>query len=195
VDLGMSPDPISTVFHLYDPPVWLVTAVHAGRRGGLVATSAVRASIVPTRPRIAVGIARQHHTWELIEGSRCFALHLLAQDALETVWRFGLASGHYVDKFAGLPTLATPGGNPACPGTVAWLDCRVEDSLDIGDRTLYAAAVTGGGVTGNPPVLGVAALLRAAPPERRAQLDALYAADQAIDVAAIDAWRRVRSLV
>ena len=55
-------DPISEVLHRYDPPLWLITARHAGRRGGLIATFAVRASIVSELPRMAVGIAKHHHT-------------------------------------------------------------------------------------------------------------------------------------
>ncbi len=185
---------IAEVFHLYDPPVWLVTAAHAGRRGGLIATSAARASIVPDLPRMSIGIARQHHTWGLIQGSGRFALHLLAPADLDAVWRFGLQSGHRCDKLADLPPDTTPDGNPRYPGCRAWLDCRVEDRLDIGDRTLYLALVAAGEARAPGPVLTVAALLREAPRERRAELDRLYARDQASDAAAIRIWRQAKGL-
>src|SRR5439155_12979898 len=110
---------------------WLVTASHASRRGGLIATFVSQASIVPELPRMLVGIAKQHHTHGLIETSRAFTLHLLDESHLEWVWRFGLQSGHAVDKFDGLPEVAP----------VAWLKCRVETSLDTGDRTIYLAEV------------------------------------------------------
>jgi flavin reductase (DIM6/NTAB) family NADH-FMN oxidoreductase RutF len=181
---------IAQVFHLYDPPLWLVTARDGERRGGLVATFAVRASIVAELPRMAVGVAKHHHTWGLIEGSGRFALQLVPEPDLDAVWRFGIASGHSRDKFAGLAPLATPDGNPLYPGAAAWLDCRVEGRQDTGDRTLYLAQVAGGAVLRPGPVLGVAALLREAPPERRAELERLYAADQSIDAAAILKWRR-----
>jgi flavin reductase (DIM6/NTAB) family NADH-FMN oxidoreductase RutF len=190
----MNRDAIAAIAHLYDPPLWLVTATHGGRRGGLIATSAVRASIVAEQPRMLIAIARHHHTWELIEASRRFALHLLPEAGLDAVWRFGLQSGHHQDKFADLPARATPDGNPLYPGCVAWMDCRVEDALDIGDRSVYAAQVTDGGLTGSGPVLSVATLLRDAPSERRAELDRLYAADQSRDGAAIHAWRQSKGL-
>jgi flavin reductase (DIM6/NTAB) family NADH-FMN oxidoreductase RutF len=190
----MNQDAIAAVFHLYDPPLWLVTAAHHGRRGGLIATSAVRASIVAEQPRMLIAIARHHHTWELIAGSGRFALHLLPVSGLDAVWRFGLQSGHQQDKFADLPTVTTPDGNPRYPDCVAWLDCRVEETLDIGDRSVYIAAVTAGAVPGNGPVLSVATLLRDAPGERRAELDRRYAADQTSDREAIQAWRRSRGL-
>lgn len=185
-------DPISEVFHLYDPPLWLVTARHQGRRGGLIATLAVRASIVADLPRMVVGIAKHHHTWGLIEGSDRFALHLLRHDDLAAVWRFGLVSGRQGDKFAGLPQRFTPEDNPLYPSARAWLDCRVEDQLDTGDRSLYLAEVRGGTLITPGPVLGVGALLEGAPSKRLAELDRLYRADQILDGAAIRAWRDAR---
>ncbi|HYN79586.1 MAG TPA: flavin reductase family protein [Lamprocystis sp. (in: g-proteobacteria)] len=185
---------IAAVFHLYDPPLWLVTSAHAGRRGGLIATSVTRASIVTEQPRMLAAIARQHHTWGLIEGSGRFALHLLPISDLNPIWRFGLQSGHQQDKFAGLPALTTPDGNPRYAGSIAWLDCRVEDALDIGDRSVFVAAVTGAAVAGVGSALSVATLLRDAPTERRAELDRLYAADQVIDADAIHFWRQSQGL-
>lgn len=182
-------DPISEVFHLYDPPLWLVTARHQGRRGGLIATLAVRASIVADLPRMVVGIAKHHHTWGLIEGSDRFALHLLRRDDLDAVWRFALASGHTTDKLAGLPERYTPAGNPLYPDALAWLDCRVEARMGTGDRTLYLAEVIGGAPLTQGTPLSVGALLRDAPSERIEALDRLYRADQTLDAAAILAWR------
>ena len=183
---------IARVFHLYDPPLWLVTAAHEGRRGGLIATFAVRASIVSCLPRMVLGIARQHHTWGLIEAGGSFALHLLYPGQLDLVWRFGLASGHDADKFAGLDAASTPGGQPLIREALAWLDCRVEGHLDSGDRSIYLAAVTSGATTGEAEPLGVRGLMAAAPPERQEALSTLYARDGQIDAAAIQAWRAAR---
>ncbi|MBK1723471.1 flavin reductase [Thiocystis violacea] len=181
---------IESVFHLYDPPLWLVTSRAGERRGGLIANSATRVSIVAELPRMLVAIAKHHHTWELIESSGRFALHLLPSAHLDAVWRFGVATGHVTDKLAGLDLGETPDGNPLYPEAAAWLDCRVEARLDTGDRTAYLAEILGGRTLTQGPVLTLAGLLRGAPPERRAELDRLYAKDQAIDAAAIQAWRR-----
>jgi flavin reductase (DIM6/NTAB) family NADH-FMN oxidoreductase RutF len=183
---------IGEVFHLYEPPLWLVTSAHQGQRGGFIATFVVRASIVAELPRMVIGVANHHHTWGLIEGSGRLALHLIAQDDLDAVWRFGLASGHQTDKLAGLEPAVTPEGNPLYTPSRAWLDCRVETQMETGDRSVYLCAVTGGAVLSPGPVLGVETLLRDAPPERRAELDRLYAADQLTDAAAIRAWRAAR---
>ena len=181
---------IEDIFGLYDPPLWLVTADLGGRRGGLIATSVARASIVAERPRVSIAIAKQHHTWELIQGSGSFALHLLADGDLEVVQRFGLPTGRERDKWSDLPVQQTPDGHPLYPSAVSWMDCRVEQGTDIGDRTLCLAEVCQGAVLRRQPLLTLGGLMRAAPPALRVEMDRLYRRDQAIDAAAIRAWRK-----
>ena len=184
-------DAIGQVFDRYDPPLWLITSAHGERRGGLIATFAVRASIVPSLPRMVIGVAKHHHTWRLIEGSGGFALHLLHAHQIDLVRRFGLASGHQTDKFAGLPRALTPGGQPFIADALAWLDCRCEARLDTGDRTLYLAAVTDGATIAGTSkrTMTVQSLFAGVSPADRSRLDALYTRDGQIDGAAILAWR------
>jgi flavin reductase (DIM6/NTAB) family NADH-FMN oxidoreductase RutF len=183
---------ITEVFHLYDPPLWLVTASDGERRGGFIATAATRASIVPDAPRMLVAVAKHHYTRELIETCGAFALHLLAADDIESARRFGLASGHEVDKLADPSLPKTPNGAPLFEGAMSWLDCRVEERMDTGDRTVYLAAVTDGELLRRGPILTVAGLLRDLPETDRGELKRLYALDQDTDRDAILAWRRSR---
>ena len=188
-------DAVRAVYHLYDPPLWLVTAAESARagsrRGGCIATFVARASIVAQMPRMVAGIARQHHTWQMIQASGRFAVHLLTRDRLDLVWRFGLGSGRDGDKFYGLDDDRTPLGSPRVAGALAWLDCEVENRMETGDRTVFLAAVTGGGVVDGAegPPLTVGALMDRAPEDKREALDRLYERDGLIDAEAIRAWR------
>jgi flavin reductase (DIM6/NTAB) family NADH-FMN oxidoreductase RutF len=170
---------ITDIVRLLDREIWLVTAAHEGRCGGLIASFVNQASIVPDLPRMLVGIAKQHHTWSLIEASGALTLHLLDETQMDWVWRFGLQSGHVTDKFAGLPELAP----------VASMNCRVETSLDTGDRTLYLAEVLDSRLEKQTPPLTLKRLLQLAPPERLRELRDGMMRDAAIDAAAIRAWR------
>jgi len=87
----IDPTAASTLFAWLDREIWLVAAQADSRRGGLIATFVNQASIVPDMPRMLVGLSRQHYTWELIEESNAFSLHLLGEQHLDWVWRFGLA--------------------------------------------------------------------------------------------------------
>ncbi len=183
----------ATLFAWMDREIWLVTAQTAGKRGGLIATSINQASIVPDLPRVSVVIAKQHHTWDLIEASGVFALHLLAANNLDLVWRFGLESGRTVDKFDGVEAKTSAMGNPLVAGTIGWLDCRVEARLDIGDRTVYVADVVEGEVTHFAPPLMTTRLMELASPSQLTRLQRDRHLDGYRDTDAILAWRTSQS--
>src|SRR5262249_35229766 len=140
---------VAAVLAQVDRELWLVTAQAGSRHGGLIATFVSQASIVPDTPRMLVGLAKQHYTWDLVEASGAFALHLLREDDLDRVWRFGLETGRESDKLAGLNYSLGKTGSPIMSSAAAWLDCRVEARFDTGDRTLYLAEVVDAGVS--PP--------------------------------------------
>jgi flavin reductase (DIM6/NTAB) family NADH-FMN oxidoreductase RutF len=177
------------VFARLDSPLWLLTAAAGERRGGLIATFVNQASIVSEYPRVVVGVARQHHTWELIEASGKLALQLMTEAQLDWVWRFGLRSGRDTDKFAGLDVVTTPLGSPRLAQAQAWLDCRVEVALDTGDRTVYVAEAASAGVEREDTPLTMKRLLQLAPQERLQELKLQMQRDQAVDAAAIRQWR------
>jgi flavin reductase (DIM6/NTAB) family NADH-FMN oxidoreductase RutF len=174
---------------LTDRELWLITAEAGDRRGGLIATFVSHASLVPELPRILIAVAKQHHTWQLIEASGAFGAHLLAEKNLELVWRFGLASGRDVDKLAGLVIETAASGAPLLGETLGWLDCRVEMRLDTGDRTVYVAEVLAAKRRGDASPLTAKRMIELAPPEKRQQLRELREHDSAVDAAAIRAWR------
>jgi flavin reductase (DIM6/NTAB) family NADH-FMN oxidoreductase RutF len=182
----------ASLFAQLDRELWLLTAAAAGRRGGLIATFVSQASLVPELPRVLVGLAKQHHTWELVEGSGAFALHLLDEPHLDWVWRFGLRSGRDGDKLDGLAVQAGMTGSPLLAEAPGWLDCRVEARLDTGDRTVYLAEVVDARLSRPGEPLTVKRLLQLAPPEYLRELKHQVARDSGVDAAAIRAWRQQR---
>jgi flavin reductase (DIM6/NTAB) family NADH-FMN oxidoreductase RutF len=186
----MTPDTVSALFRRHDRELWVVTAQAAGQRGGLIATFVSQASLVPEMPRMIVGIAKHHHTWHLIEASGAFALHLLAESQLDWVWRFGLQSGHGIDKLDGVATRTGASGAPILTAAPGWLDCRVEVRLDTGDRTVYLAEVVDGQAPGSVPLLTVSRLRQILPDDWRSELLKQIDRDAAIDARAIAEWRR-----
>jgi flavin reductase (DIM6/NTAB) family NADH-FMN oxidoreductase RutF len=188
----MSHAAIADVLNRLDRELWLVTAAAGGQRGGLIATFVSSASIVPTMPRVLLGLARQHHTWGLVEASGAFALHLLGEEHLDLVWRFGLPSGRAVDKLAGLAAEVGVTGSPLLTNVLGRLECRVETRWDTGDRTVYLAEVVDGGMLREGTILTAARMLQLAPPEKRAALKESLQRDAAVDAAAITAWRAAR---
>jgi flavin reductase (DIM6/NTAB) family NADH-FMN oxidoreductase RutF len=181
---------IAALLALPDPVLWVVTAQAGQRRGGLIATNVTSVSIVPELPRMLVALARQHYTCGLVEASHAFALHLIGEEQVDWVWRFGLASGRDGDKLAGLAVRTAVAGSPILDGALGWLDCRVEARLDTGDRTVYVAEVLDGDLARQSTPLTMKRMLELAPTERKQALKEQLTHDAAVDVAAIRAWRQ-----
>jgi len=175
-----------------DPTLWVVTAADARGPGGLVATFVSPASIAGAAPRMLVGVARRHHTWQLIEASGAFGLHLLGEENLDWASRFGLESGRSADKFAGLTYRRGVSGSPLLDGAAGWMDCRVEARMETGDRTVYLADVLDARAPAVAP-LSVQAWIPRLPPDARARLTAQYDSDAAEDAASIQAWRAAQA--
>jgi len=184
---------ISALFNQLDRELWLVTAQAGMRRSGLIATCVSVASIVPELPRVLIGLSHQQFTRELVEAKGAFALHLFTEEQVDWVWRFGLASGRDVDKFAGLSCAASAGGSPILTDGLGWLDCRVEARLDAGDRTFYLGEVLDGSLGLGHGPLTVKRLLELAPPEKVQQMKERHDRDAGADALLIEAWRILRA--
>ena len=172
--------------------VWVVTSAHAGERNGLIATFVSPISIVPDMPRFAIALSKLHHTWKLVEGSGVLAVHLLTADQAELGFHFGMQTGREVDKFAGIAYRTGITGSPLLPDAKGWLECRVEKSFDIGDRTLYIGEVVAGDFSNDFSPLTQSQLLSLATPEQLQMLRAQLAADAQQDALAIREWRDSR---
>jgi flavin reductase (DIM6/NTAB) family NADH-FMN oxidoreductase RutF len=183
---------VTALFAALDRELWIVTACAGTRRGGLIATFVNQASIVPDLPRVLVGLAKQHHTSELVETSGAFALHLIDKHLVDWVWRFGTQTGREIDKLEGLTTHRGATGSPILSEALCWLDCRVEARLDTGDRTVYLAEVVAGELKPAAAPLTVKRLLQLAPPDQLRVLKEQLLSDAAVDAAAIRAWRQAR---
>ncbi len=172
-----------------------MTSSAFGQAGGLLATFVSSASIVEDAPRVVVGIAKRHRTWELIEESKAFALHLLPDDARHRALatRFGLESARDVDKFAESPFHREVSGSPILDTALGWLDCQVEARFDTGDRTLYLGAVVDAHAPREGSPLTVQRWINTLNLEEKARLGRLYGHDAALDAVAIRDWRAERS--
>jgi flavin reductase (DIM6/NTAB) family NADH-FMN oxidoreductase RutF len=185
-------DAYSEIFDRLDRELWLVTARADERSSGLIATYASRVSLVPELPRVTIALAKHHFTHELIEATSAFCMHLVGEDQLDWVWRFGIKSGRDVDKLRGLPTSTGVSGAPILAGAPGWLDCRVEARMDTGDRTVYLAEVVDARIEQTATPLTFKRLLKLAPASKLQEMKVALERDVELDRAAILEWRRAR---
>lgn len=172
-----------------DPFLWVVTARFGEEQSGLIATFVQKASLVPDVPRMVAALAKHHYTWKLIENSQSFALHLIGETRLDWVGRFGLHSGRIDDKFNDLQTRSGTTGSPLLEEAILWMECRVETTLDTGDRTIYLAEVVDAGTGVDDKPLRLKRMLELLPENQQSEHRRMTANDIALDAAAIGAWR------
>ena len=134
-------DTPSSIFHLTNQEIFVVTAAHEGQVSGQVATWVMLVTLVPDRLRIGVAISPLNFTYTLINQSQKFVVNLLAEGQHDWLPLFGLKSTWEIDKFAEIDIKLTASGIPVLPGTCGWAECRIGQQVDIGDRVLYIADV------------------------------------------------------
>ena len=120
----MDVEAVADIFGRLDRELWLITAQAGERRSGLIATYVARVSLVPSLPRVTIGWRSITSRTDLIEASNAFAMHLIAEEQIDWVWRFGVPSGRKVDKFDRLAMSAGASGADLTDA-IAWMDCAM----------------------------------------------------------------------
>jgi flavin reductase (DIM6/NTAB) family NADH-FMN oxidoreductase RutF len=119
--------------------VTVVTSLHDERRVGITASSLTSVSLDP--PRILVCVAKRLFTHRVLEESRVFAVNILNVDQLEWGMRFAGLLPEQEDRFHGIETTMAITGAPILPGVMGWLDCRLANTYDGGDHTIFLGDV------------------------------------------------------
>ncbi len=122
-------------------PVVAVTSQRGGKKNGMILDSAVRASIVPTVPRLSVYIHKFNYSHDMVYETGRFVLHLLHTKQFDIVRRLGFVSGRERDKLAGIPYHDGVLGAPVLDTCYAHFECKVANVMDTGSSTLFLGDV------------------------------------------------------
>ena len=137
----VSPDDTYQLLRNLTTPVVAITASHGGKANGMIIDSAIRASIVPTVPRLAMFIHKFNTSHDMIFASGRFVLHLLRQDQFDLIHRLGFAHGRDTDKLAEVPHRPGRLGAPVLDECYAHFECRVANAMDTGSSTCFLGEV------------------------------------------------------
>ncbi len=135
------PDSTYQLLRNLTSPVVAITAVRGGKENGMISDAAVRASIVPTVPRLSVYIHKFNYSHDMIFETGRFCLHLLNTKQLDVVHRLGFFSGRDQDKLAGIPHHKGKTGVPVLDECFAHFECSVANVMDTGSSTLFLGDV------------------------------------------------------
>lgn len=119
--------------------VTVVTARHEGQQYGMTVNSFNSVSLEP--PVISITLKRLTHTHELVEKSGEFGVTILSSKQKELSDRFAGKILGIHDRFEGVLTETLLTDVPLLKGGAAYFNCRVMNSIPVGENTLFVAEV------------------------------------------------------
>jgi flavin reductase (DIM6/NTAB) family NADH-FMN oxidoreductase RutF len=122
-------------------PVVAVTSSAEGRRNGMIANSAQRASLVPSVQRISLYVSKTNFSHGLIYASGVFGLHLLRTDQWALIRRLGVVSGRSEEKLGDDEVVTGVTGVPLLRDCRAAWECTVVNAMDAGAATFFLGEV------------------------------------------------------
>lgn len=102
---------------------------------------------------LAISVADDHYTAELIKEQGDFALSVLAEGQTLEAKSCGYQSGRKFDKASRIRYRVTEQGVPVVDGAAAWLYCKVKEVVHYVDHTIFIAEIADGEKTEAEPMV------------------------------------------
>jgi len=119
--------------------VFIITAKDGEKVNGM---TAAWVSQVSFKPRLlAVAIAPQRYTYELIKNSGFFCINTLGENQTELAKHFGFKSGKEVNKFEGIEYKPALHGCPVLKEALAYFECELVGECEAGDHLILLGEV------------------------------------------------------
>jgi flavin reductase (DIM6/NTAB) family NADH-FMN oxidoreductase RutF len=90
---------------------------------------------------VCVSVGKEHFTHSLVKKSGVFAVNILKEGQVDIGKHFGFIFGKETDKFASISNTTKTTVSPILKDVVAYLDCKVISSIDIGNLTIFVGKV------------------------------------------------------
>jgi len=121
--------------------LYVVSSKNDGKLNGYISNAVFQVTAEPAQ--FAVCCSKNNYTAELINGSKAFSISVLKKEAApELIGIFGYQSGRDVDKFKDIKYKTGSTGSPILlEDTLAWFECRVVQTVDVGTHILFTAEI------------------------------------------------------
>jgi len=128
--------------------LYVVASEKQGKLNAQIANTVVQVTSEP--PTIAVSINKQNLTHEFISESKVFTASILSQDTpLSFIGHFGFKSGREVDKLKDVNYKLGEAKAPiVLDHSLAYLEAKVINQLDVGTHTIFIGELVGADVLG-----------------------------------------------
>ncbi len=137
--MHLDPEQLRSIMRAWTAGVTIVAAAYEGEQHGMTVNSFTSVSLDP--PLIIISLQDSSRTRQLVSRAGTFGVTILSEEQRELSERFAGRTPDSADRMAGLEFETLVTGAPLLAGGLAHLDCRVQQSLAVGQNTLFIAEV------------------------------------------------------
>ena len=137
--MPLDPEKLRHAMRAWTTGVVIVTSLYEGQQYGMTVNSFTSISLEP--PLISVALKQLTHTHDLVVKSGMFSVTILTAAQKELSDRFAGKMPNLVDRFEGIQTETISLDSPVFKDGLAYFDCRIVNSVPVGENTLFIAEV------------------------------------------------------
>ena len=145
----MNDDAKKTALRMIPYGLYILTA--EGKDGAVAAATinwVTQASFAP--PLVALGVKTDSGAHAIIKDTKIFALNVLGKNQQGMAFNFFKSHERDGDSIGGEPFDKSPAGAPILRHTPAWVECKLVDTVERGDHSVFIGEVTEAGVSKQP---------------------------------------------
>jgi flavin reductase (DIM6/NTAB) family NADH-FMN oxidoreductase RutF/rubredoxin len=123
--------------------LYVVSSGSSNKINGYISNAVFQVTAEPAQ--FAVCCSRNNFTTKLINESKLLSISVLKKEAdSKLIGLFGYKSGRDIDKFANAKYMTGITGVPILlEDTIAWFECKVTQTVDLGTHLLFVAEIIG----------------------------------------------------
>lgn len=128
-------------FHKLSYGLYIIATELDGRKFGYIGNTAFQVTSEPAQ--VVISSHKNNFTTSKILASGSFSISVLKKEVnTSLIGEFGFMSGADIDKFRNHNTISSVTGAPIIlDSSVAWFDCKVVNSIDVGSHILIVGEV------------------------------------------------------
>lgn len=128
-------------FHKLSYGLYIIATELDGKKAGYIGNTAFQITSSPAQ--IAISCHKNNATTSVILQSKVFSISVLKKESeTSLIGEFGFMSSADIDKFRNVETITAKSGAPiVLNSAVAWFDCKVVNSVDVGSHIIIIGEV------------------------------------------------------
>ncbi len=128
-------------FHKLSYGLYIIASGYEGKKAGYVGNTAFQVTSKP--PQLAISCHKENATLDVILKSGVFSVSVLKKELnIKIIGDFGFMSSSDIDKFASVKTTTAISGAPiVLDESLAWFDCKVVQTIDVGSHIMIVGEI------------------------------------------------------